>query len=84
MTRQATVLNVAGMSCASCVRHVTTALAAVPGVSKVDVQLKSGTVFVQHDDAEAPVARMTQALLDAGYEPSVGDEVSAVVEGRPG
>jgi copper ion binding protein len=81
MTRHATVLSIPGMSCASCVRHVTTALGAVPGVSKVDVQLKSGMVFVQHD-AEAPVGHLTQALLDAGYESSVREEVSVVAEGR--
>jgi copper chaperone CopZ len=73
MAQRKTVLNVLGMSCGSCVRHVTAALAAVPGVSKVDVQLRSGTAVIEHD-AEATTAHlMIDALRGAGYESSVRD-----------
>jgi copper chaperone len=70
MTQRDTLFDVHGMSCGSCVRHVTSALAAVPGVSKVDVQLKTGIARVQHD-VDAPVAGITEALREAGYESSV-------------
>jgi copper chaperone len=76
MAQRNTVLNVLGMSCGSCVRHVTAALAAVPGVSKVDVQLRSGTAVIEHD-AEATTAQLIEALRDAGYESSARDEVNA-------
>lgn len=61
-----TTLEVEGMSCASCVRHVTSALA-LPGIDHVDVQLRAGLVLVRHDAAQAPVAQLIRALADAGY-----------------
>jgi copper chaperone len=45
---QETVLNVQGMSCPSCIRHVKEALNEVEGVSGVDVRLAAGQVYVQH------------------------------------
>jgi copper chaperone CopZ len=70
MTQQNTVLNVASMSCGSCVRHVTSALAAVPGVSQVNVQLRSGIVEVQHRETAGP-QELVEALAGAGYEASL-------------
>jgi copper chaperone len=72
MVQRKTVLNVLGMSCGSCVRHVTASLAAVAGVSKVDVQLRSGTVVIEHD-VEATPQHLVDALRGAGYESSVRD-----------
>lgn len=63
-----TVLNVAGMTCMSCVRHVDRALREIPGVSEVEVRLSEGKVLVQHDAAEAPIEAMTDALREEGYE----------------
>ena len=76
MAQRTTVLDVLGMSCGSCVRHVTAALAAVPGVSKVDVQLRSGTAVIEHD-AEATTAQLIEALREPGYESRLRDEVTA-------
>ena len=76
MAQRKTVLDVLGMSCGSCVRHVTAALAAVPGVSKVDVQLRSGTAVIEHD-AEATTAQLIEALREPGYESSACDEGNA-------
>ena len=67
MTHLDTVLNVSGMSCPSCVRHVTAALVAVPGVSKIDVHLKAGTVNILHE-REAEISTIIAALREAGYE----------------
>lgn len=66
MTHLDTVLDVSGMSCPSCVRHVTSALRPVPGVSKIDVQLKAGTVNIQHAP-DATISTMLEALREAGY-----------------
>ena len=63
-----TILTVQGMTCGSCVRHVTAALEELEGVGKVDVKLRDGIVVVQHDDAEAPVDQLIDVLRDAGYE----------------
>ena len=70
MTHLDAVLDVSGMSCPSCVRHVTSALAPLPGVSKIDVQLKAGTVTIRHAP-DAPISMMLEALREAGYEAKV-------------
>lgn len=64
---QDTVLEVEGMSCPSCVRHVTSALADIDGVGEVDVKLRDGLVIVRHDMTQAPIARLIDALEGAGY-----------------
>ena len=71
---QETLLNVQGMSCPSCIRHVKEALNEVEGVSGVDVRLAAGQVKVQHARS-ANVTNMVEALRGAGYEsaPSNGD-----------
>jgi copper chaperone len=63
-----TQLNVTGMTCHSCVRHVDDALRELAGVHKVQVQLREGKVLVKHDPQSAPVSAMMQALQDAGYD----------------
>lgn len=64
---QDTILEVEGMSCPSCISHVTSALKGVEGVGKVDVKLKEGLVIVHHDTTHAPIAQLINALGDAGY-----------------
>lgn len=61
-----TVLNVSGMSCPSCVRHVHAALSALDGVSGVQVRLHEGKVLVKHD-GRAAIEAMIAALDEAGY-----------------
>jgi copper chaperone len=62
-----TILEVEGMSCPSCIRHVTSALSDIDGVDKVDVKLREGLVIVKHDTALAPTAQLVGALGEAGY-----------------
>ena len=62
-------LRVKGMSCANCVRHVTQALLAVPGVAGADVSLPEERARVQwKPDAEKNVSRLVDAVAGAGYE----------------
>lgn len=63
-----TQLQVDGMSCPSCVRHINEALCEIVGVQKVDVQLREGTVTVMHDAKAAPTSSLIDALRGAGYE----------------
>jgi copper chaperone len=63
-----TVLDVEGMSCSSCVRHVEGALCELDGIAAVNVKLKDGKVVVQHDPARTTIDQMVEALSDAGYE----------------
>jgi len=63
-----TTLNVDGMTCTSCIRHVEGALRELEGIGKIEVKIKDGKVFVEHDPARATTAQMIEALADAGYE----------------
>ncbi len=59
-------LPVHGMSCASCVAHVEKALAAVPGVATVAVNLATESATVQGSGLDAEALR--RAVDEAGYE----------------
>lgn len=63
-----TLLQVDGMTCQSCVRHVEAALCKLEGVDKVDVKLREGTVLVKHNGESAPFDVLVEALHDAGYD----------------
>ena len=60
-------LNVASMSCASCVGRVDKALAAVPGVLDVNVNLASETATVTYFEGAVAFADLLKAAGDAGY-----------------
>lgn len=65
-----TVLEVEGMSCGSCARHVTVALTELEGVGNVDVKLRDGRVVVRHDPTRSSVSQLVGALNEAGYPSS--------------
>jgi copper chaperone CopZ len=67
-----TILNVEGMSCPSCVSHVSEALG-IPGVETINVQLDQGAVEIEHD-ASVPMGRLIAALEKAGYEARPRDQ----------
>jgi copper chaperone len=73
MNNKETVLDVMGMTCPSCVRHVNTALADIEGVAKVEVRLRDGKVSIQYDPEVVPLNTLIEALREGGYElaPSV-------------
>lgn len=61
-----TVLAVTGMTCATCVRVVTNALARVPGAAGVEVDLNDGRAVVSGTaHPEALVAAVEKAGYDA-------------------
>lgn len=64
---QDTILEVQGMTCRSCVSHVSKALKELDGVGAIDVVLRDGIVLVKHDTAQAPVKQLIEALDEAGY-----------------
>jgi copper chaperone len=67
-TLDTTTLDVQGMTCGSCVRHVSHAVRALDGVADVDVKLREGIVTVRHDAGQVPVTSLIEALRQAGYE----------------
>ena len=63
-----TTILVKGMSCDACVRSVMTGLGRVPGVRKVDVDLASGRVRVEHEAGQPTVEGLREAVDDIGYD----------------
>lgn len=62
-----TILEVDGMTCPSCIRHVSQALTGLEGVGAVDVKLRDGLVVVTHDAQQASIGQLIEALDEAGY-----------------
>lgn len=56
------------MTCNGCVKHVTSALRDLPGVTAVDVDLANGRAKVVHDPEASPVPSLVAAVDAAGYE----------------
>ena len=66
MSYKETLFDVKGMSCSSCVRHVSAALD-LEGIVKVEVRLGAGKVLVQYDPARVTPDSVIRALRAAGY-----------------
>lgn len=62
------IIRVDGMSCEHCVNAVTKAVNALPGISSVNVDLKAGTVTVEHDPAQSPVDKIKFEIEEQGYD----------------
>ncbi|MBI4288818.1 MAG: copper-translocating P-type ATPase [Chloroflexi bacterium] len=59
-------LRVTGMSCASCVQAIETAVGGLQGVSQVSVSLASGAAKVRHSSSIS-VAQIKKTIRDLGY-----------------
>lgn len=64
----ATILKVDGMSCEHCVKAVTKAVGALPGVTAVAVDLQAKTVTVDHDPDKSTVEQIRVEIEDQGYD----------------
>ncbi|WP_170603489.1 heavy metal translocating P-type ATPase [Ruegeria arenilitoris] len=72
-----TQLKVSGMSCASCVARVETALCNAPGVKAASVNFANGVAQVTYDGAFSAI---TNALDEAGY-PAKSQKIDLKVDG---
>jgi copper chaperone CopZ len=61
-----TPLQIEDMSCEHCVKHVTEALEAVPGVKSAKVSLKAKNAVVDHQD-DVSLVVLKDAVVEAGY-----------------
>ena len=59
------IFNISGMSCNHCRMSVEKAIAAVPGVTSVSVDLSGATAHVDGDFSEEAVVK---AVTDAGFD----------------
>src|SRR3990172_12481721 len=60
-------LPITGMTCVSCVAHVTQALEEVPGVTSAQVNLASEQAAVEYDPARTSPREMEKAVREIGY-----------------
>jgi Cu+-exporting ATPase len=81
--RKNVVLPVEGMTCASCVAHVTEALKGVKGVAEVNVNLATKKAYVLYDPSQAGLTAMKEAVDDTGYSVPL-DRVEFHVTGMMG
>ncbi|MEO5325377.1 heavy metal translocating P-type ATPase [Mesorhizobium sp. CC13] len=70
-------IEIEGMTCASCVRRVELAIAAVPGVLKASVNLATERATIESFAGSAPRTAIDAAIRKAGYEPRRGDTANA-------
>lgn len=61
-------LTVEGMSCQHCVKAVNNAVGALPGISRVAVDLEAKTVTVDYDPAQSSVQTIKAEIEDQGYD----------------
>ena len=62
-----TELQISGMTCQRCQRHVEQALREQAGVTQATVDLSRGTATVEHG-GECSVAALCAAVVNAGYD----------------
>ncbi len=60
-----------GMTCTSCVSHITKAVRKVEGVEVVKVDLGSDSATVGFDPAQTSLTAIAEAIRRAGYEARV-------------
>ncbi len=68
MSTQKVVLPIRGMTCASCVNHVSRALKKVSGVADAQVNLATEQATVTLENGDAPLPILIQAVRNAGYD----------------
>ena len=61
-------IGVGGMSCASCVARLESALSRISGTERVAVNLATERATITYDPAIANVSELTQAIEDLGYQ----------------
>jgi copper chaperone len=65
---ESTTLKIEGMTCGGCVKSVTRALEALPGVQKVEVLLEQGQAALTYDETRVGAPQFKAAIEDAGFE----------------
>lgn len=70
------VMDIQNMSCTSCVGRVDKALAAVPGVLEVNVNLASETASVTYLEGQITSQELARVATDAGYPAQLQDSTA--------
>jgi copper chaperone len=62
------IIKVEGMSCEHCVNAITKALGVLPGIAKVEVDLATKNVTVEHDSNQTDLAKIKAEIEEQGYD----------------
>ena len=73
-------LQIGGMSCASCVSSIQTAVGTLPGVASVAVTLATGTAAVSYYPGLITPAQIKRMIRDLGYEAAEKLEGAAALD----
>jgi copper chaperone len=65
---ESVTLKVSGMSCQGCVRNITGVLQAIDGVKSAEVSLEDAQARVQFSPDKVALARLREAIEDAGFD----------------
>jgi Cu+-exporting ATPase len=68
------VFDVTGMTCATCVQNIETALNGLDGVVSASVNLASEKAYVRYNPEVVTIPRLKKAISDAGYRAVPADE----------
>ncbi|MFY8179737.1 MAG: cation transporter, partial [Limnohabitans sp.] len=80
-------VGIGGMTCASCVARVERAIAKLPGVDAVSVNLATESARITWaqnalvQDVQTQQARVRRAIRDAGYEPLAAEHLEQAPHG---
>jgi copper chaperone len=67
MAMEKSIIKVDGMSCEHCIKAVTEAVSKLTGVGSVVVDLKAGTVTVEHDPSTASLEKIKHAIEEQDF-----------------
>jgi Cu+-exporting ATPase len=87
MSKLSSDIGIGGMTCASCVARVERAIAKLPGVESVSVNLATESARVTwassqpEEDSQTQQARLRRVVRDAGYEPLTAEHLEQAPEG---
>jgi len=56
------------MTCEHCVKSITKAVSALPGIGRVKVDLTARTISVEHDPDQSPLDKIKAEIEDQGYD----------------
>ena len=67
--------NVTGMTCAACSARVEKAVRSLEGINEINVNLLSGSMWVDYDESKVSDSIIIASVTDAGYGASVKGEI---------
>nr|WP_041276624.1 heavy metal translocating P-type ATPase [Desulfosporosinus acidiphilus] len=77
VSREDKIINVQGMTCEHCVKHVTKALEKLPSVERVQVSLENSQATFNYNPSQVTLADIRAVIEDAGYSMDNAENVPA-------